>query len=104
MSRKNTGMCRRRSHTGVRLIEPREGVPMLKPAFIDLSHHNTIPESLQDARRSGILGVIHKATEGSSYVDSKVDARFWLARDAGMMWGVYHFVRPGDMDQQVGFF
>jgi len=77
---------------------------MLKPGFIDLSHHNTIPESLAPAKQSGIQGVIHKATEGSSYVDDKLDNRYYLARDAGMLWGVYHFARPGDMKQQVDHF
>ena len=77
---------------------------MLKPAFIDLSHHNTIPVSLIPAREAGILGVIHKATEGETYVDPKLAARWSLARDAGMLWGVYHFVRPGNIAAQVDFF
>ena len=77
---------------------------MLKPAFIDLSHHNTIPSSLAGARNSGIVGVIHKATEGTGFVDSKLTSRAALARDAGLKFGVYHFVRPGKMDQQVDFF
>jgi len=77
---------------------------MLKPAFVDLSHHNTIPESLKDARASGILGVIHKLTEGNTFIDSDCDARYQLAKQAKMLWGVYHFVRPGDMEHQAGFF
>lgn len=77
---------------------------MLKPAFVDLSHHNTIPKSLKPARDFGILGVIHKLTEGSSYVDNDCDARYKLAQDAGMLWGLYHFVRPGDMSDQAQFF
>ena len=48
---------------------------MLKPAFIDLSHHNVIPQSLKPAKQSGIVGVIHKATEGTSYVDDGDIAR-----------------------------
>lgn len=76
----------------------------MKPAFIDLSHHNTIPESLVPARQSGILGVVHKATEGASYVDEKLSSRAYLAREAGMLWGVYHFIRPGDIEQQVDHF
>jgi lysozyme len=71
---------------------------------IDLSHHNTVPESLKPARESGIWGVIHKATEGTGFVDSKLGARFALAQDAGMLWGAYHFLRPGNMAQQADFF
>lgn len=77
---------------------------MIKPAFIDLSHHSVIPESLKPARRAGILGVIHKLTESTSFVDSKVAARRQLARDAGMLWGIYHFVRPASMDAQLEHF
>lgn len=77
---------------------------MLKPGFIDISHHQTIPESLKPARDSGILGVIHKATEGASYVDDKYEARKYLAAECGMRWGAYHFLRPGDMEEQAAFF
>lgn len=74
------------------------------PIVIDLSHHNTIPESLLAAKQAGIIGVIHKATEGASYVDEMVDNRFYLAKQAGMLWGLYHFMRPGNMKQQASFF
>jgi len=71
---------------------------------IDLSHHNTVPSSLQPARDAGVWGVIHKLTEGTGFTDSKVGARYFLARDAGMLWGVYHFIRPGKIEQQAEYF
>jgi len=71
---------------------------------IDLSHHNTIPSSLQPARDAGVWGVIHKLTEGTTFTDAKVDARYYLAQDAGMLWGLYHFIRPGKIEQQAEFF
>lgn len=77
---------------------------MLKPAFIDLSHHNVIPDSLRPAAEAGILGVIHKATEGTSFVDDKMSARHHLASDAGLLWGLYHFVRPGEIEEQARHF
>jgi lysozyme len=77
---------------------------MIKPAVIDLSHHNVIPQSLKPAAAAGILGVIHKATEATDYLDPKLDARAALARDAGLLFGVYHFLRPGDMDAQAEHF
>lgn len=77
---------------------------MLKPGFIDLSHHNSIPNSLHEAAAAGIVGVIHKCTEGVSVVDEDADARWHLAKEAGLMWGLYHFVRPGDMSDQVDHF
>jgi lysozyme len=72
--------------------------------FIDLSHHNVIPSSLTEAKAAGIQGVIHKLTEGTSYIDSKVASRHYLAKEADMLWGLYHFVRPGDMDRQLNWF
>src|SRR5215471_8232194 len=71
---------------------------------IDLSHHNSIPNDLTHAASAGIIGCIHKLTEGKSYVDDKVQARFYLANEAGLAWGLYHFLRPGDMKQQANFF
>jgi len=71
---------------------------------IDLSHHNTIPESLLPARDAGVWGIIHKLTEGTSFVDSKVQSRRYLAQQAGMLWGLYHFIRPGKITQQAEFF
>lgn len=71
---------------------------------VDLSHHNVIPDSLHDLRAAGVWGVIHKATEGTSFKDSKLDARYHLTKDAGLLWGAYHFLRPGDMAKQAQFF
>jgi lysozyme len=77
---------------------------MPTPVVIDLSHHNVIPESLQPANDAGILGVIHKATEGVTYKDRTCAARAYLARQAGMLFGTYHFMRPGDPGAQVAFY
>jgi GH25 family lysozyme M1 (1,4-beta-N-acetylmuramidase) len=73
---------------------------MPKPIVIDLSHHNVIPHDLNDARASGIAGVIHKVTDGLSFVDEKFNSRYSLARDANMLFGAYHFLRPGMIDTQ----
>lgn len=72
--------------------------------IIDLSHHNTIPQDLTATKAAGVLGLIHKLTEGSGFVDEKAAARNYLADEAGLLWGVYHFLRPGDMAAQVDFF
>src|SRR5262245_10029389 len=77
---------------------------MPTPRVIDLSHHNSIPQDLMQAKAAGIVGCIHKLTEGSGYVDDKAQARYYLANQAEMAWGLYHFMRPGDMEQQANFF
>lgn len=74
------------------------------PRVIDLSHHNVVSEDLKGAKSAGIVGVIHKLTEGEKYVDDKVASRYFLAKDAGLAWGLYHFMRPGDMEYQAKFF
>lgn len=77
---------------------------MPKPMVIDISHHQVIPESLEAAAASGIVGVIHKLTEGWSYVDNKCASRLHLAYEAGLCWGLYHFIRPNNIEQQAEFF
>src|SRR3954468_12510430 len=76
----------------------------MKPSVIDISHWQTVNPGFEPAKAEGIVGVIHKLTEGSSYVDDVVDARAFLADAAGLKFGVYHFVRPGNMKQQAEFF
>jgi lysozyme len=77
---------------------------MPTPVVVDLSHHNVIPESLQPANDAGVLGIIHKASEGITYVDPTCDNRLYLAKQAGLLFGTYHFMRPGDPGEQVAFY
>src|SRR5262245_21930639 len=103
--RQHMGARRRRA---LRLKEDN----MTKPVILDLSHHNEIMgsttdqavENLQKTLDSGILGMIHKCTEGVSFTDDACDARRYLSGEVGMMWGMYHFLRDGSMGDQVGFF
>lgn len=76
---------------------------MPKVAVIDISHYQLI-ESFEEAKAEGVVGVIHKLTEGLTYVDRKVKARYHLAQEASMAWGVYHFLRPGNMKAQAQHF
>lgn len=77
---------------------------MPKPTVIDLSHYQVIPQNLKQAREAGIVGVIHKFTEGLTYKDPKADNRMFLAKDAGMLWGGYHFLKPGNIKHQADWF
>jgi lysozyme len=71
---------------------------------IDLSHHNLIAKDLIPARDAGVRGVIHKLTEGTVMTDTTAKARYFLAQQAGLLWGLYHFMRPGDPKKQADFF
>lgn len=77
---------------------------MPTPKVIDLSHYNAVPQSLKPAYAAGVRGVVHKATEGMGALDVKAGARYHLAREAGLLWGLYHFLRPGNAQAQAQHF
>jgi len=67
---------------------------------IDLSHHNPTPD-WQAIKAAGVVGVIHKATEGASYADPDRKARLAAAYKAGLKIATYHFMRPGGISVQM---
>src|ERR1700730_940891 len=56
-------------------------------AVIDISHNVTVTDFSLVRRRSNILGVLHKATEGGDYVDQSYRARPPRAGAAGLLGG-----------------
>ncbi|GAA4824658.1 glycoside hydrolase family 25 protein [Streptomyces ziwulingensis] len=48
--------------------------------------------------------VFIKATEGRSYVNSKLSAQTKRARDADLVVGFYHFLWPGNLTAQAEYF
>ena len=57
---------------------------------IDVSHHNGIP-SFQQAQANGVLGVIHKASNGANVGDAMYKTNRPLVKNSGLLWGAYHF-------------
>ena len=73
------------------------------PVIVDLSHFDDVRD--WDAVKAfGILGVINKATEGEGSVDRTYEIRRRPARERGLHYGAYHFLRPGDPVQQADRF
>src|SRR6266853_3370455 len=70
---------------------------------IDLSHDQEIVD-FKKIKEDGIVGVIHKATEGLTFVDKMYTERRDQARDAGLLWGAYHFGVGADGSDQADFF
>jgi lysozyme len=70
---------------------------------IDLSHHNGTVD-LQQASQNGIVGVIHKATQGQAYVDPTYAGNRTKATGAGLLWGAYHFGTGSDGVSQADHF
>jgi lysozyme len=62
---------------------------------IDISHHNG-NVNLAKAKADGILGVIQKATQGQSFTDPTYQRNRQKAKDAGLLWGAYHFGTGSD--------
>ena len=59
-------------------------------AVIDISHNVTVSD-FAAVRRSGILAVIHKVSEGGDWFDPSYATRRHQAESAGLLWGAYHF-------------
>jgi lysozyme len=70
---------------------------------VDISHHNG-NVNLQLARADGIIGVIHKATQGTEMVDPMYRTNRTQALDEGLLWGAYHFGTGGDGAAQAQYF
>lgn len=85
----------------------------IRPAVVDIYHGDgseMVDGKLVDlidfrkAYNAGFRGVIHKATEGDYIVDPLYLERKPKAVAAGLLWGAYHFMRPGDVGRQVSHF
>ncbi|MGM9470207.1 glycoside hydrolase family 25 protein [Streptomyces murinus] len=66
---------------------------------IDVSSHQP-----SDFSTSGLDFVIVKATEGAGYINPKMLAQATRAREAQLIVGFYHFIRPGNIVAQAQFF
>lgn len=77
---------------------------LINPLVVDLSSYQQVRD-WGAVQRSGIAGVIHKATEGSTWSDKTYEAKRQGAdAEGGILWGAYHFMRPGDMVAEADFF
>lgn len=70
-------------------------------SVIDISHHNHV-DSFAALHRQGILGVIHKATQGGRYRDPELAENRKRIAAEGLLFGAYHFGVAGDASAQAG--
>ena len=68
---------------------------------IDISHHNGAALDFVAARNDGIVGVIHKASQGTTGRDPMYKINRKKACDAGLLWGAYHFATGSEAVQQA---
>src|SRR5262245_18378767 len=71
---------------------PEEDTDMTTPKrmVLDLSHHNTVDDWNQMVS-AGIIGMIHKASEGDYMSDDKYPGRRDGCAESGLCWGAFHF-------------
>jgi lysozyme len=63
---------------------------------VDISHHNSNVNLKRAKEEGGILGVIHKASQGQSNIDPTYRAHRTRAAKEGLLWGAYHFGTGSD--------
>lgn len=77
-------------------------VPIVRKV-IDISHWNTVT-SFPAIKDAGIIGIIGKATEGTTYVDPTYHANCAHALASGLLWGAYHFAQGHNVEAQAEHF
>lgn len=70
---------------------------------IDISHHNAEPD-FDKMAAAGLVGVILKATEGTTYIDNTYGSRRAAARAAGLETCAYHYLKHGSISAQINHF
>jgi lysozyme len=70
---------------------------------IDVSHHNGNID-FKAVKNSGIVAVIHKATQGLHHVDDMYAHNKAAANAQGLLVGAYHFGTEGDGAAQADYF
>jgi GH25 family lysozyme M1 (1,4-beta-N-acetylmuramidase) len=75
----------------------------MQPLVVDLYHGNIVYDFAQ-VKAAGIVGVIHKASQGSSMVDGAYAARRSAILNAGLKFGAYHFMDMSDPIVQAQHF
>jgi lysozyme len=73
------------------------------PVIVDLSHFDDV-QDWDAVVNFGILGIINKATEGLGMIDKTFAIRRKPVADHGLLYGAYHFLRPGDPVAQADHF
>ena len=76
----------------------------MNPVIIDISHHQADPIDWTKLKANGTVGVILKATEGTSYTDPTYVSRKKAALAAGLAVSSYHFFKKGNPTGQMSHF
>lgn len=72
-------------------------------SIIDASHWQR-DISWPEVAKFGVIGCIHKYSQGEGFHDPAYEARALAARMEGLLWGRYHYGTNGDVHKQVANF
>ena len=72
-------------------------------SVVDVSHFQTNID-FPSVKQAGILAMIHKATQGTTYGDPSYAVNRIAANKVGLLWGAYHFGTAQDVPTQVNHF
>lgn len=75
----------------------------IKLMVADIYHGDAV-SSFKLAKAAGLVGVIHKSSQGLAYRDPAYAQRRKLAADAGLLWGAYHFNTGESANREVETF
>ena len=67
---------------------------MITPIVADIAHFN--PVNFSAVKQSGIVGIIHKATQGVGMTDQMYARRRFTALSVELLWGAYSFATGDD--------
>lgn len=70
---------------------------------IDISHWQNFPD-FKKVRAAGVIAMVHKSTEGTSYVDPNRATNCSNATKHGIKCCCYHWIKPGNAKAQMQFF
>lgn len=80
-------------------------MPKFNIKVVDLYHGEEFSEKdFKQLAKDGIVGVIHKATQGITLRDRVYKERKKMALDSGLLWGAYHFASNQNAKEQVNHF
>ncbi len=72
-------------------------------SIVDVAHHDA-PLDIATMAKSGMNAIICKATQGISFKDSRFEEFKKAAKDAGVLFGSYHFGNSEDAFAQVAHY
>lgn len=70
---------------------------------IDISHWQDFPD-FEEVAAAGVIAMIHKCTEGTSYIDPNRTRNCNNAMAAGIAVATYHWIKPGNPTGQMKFY